>query len=146
VKRIWRGLQALSYVFGTQFTIALVLVFGLLIWAVTEHHGITAGVLATICVLLAIRAHDLGDMTPDERDAAYWRNTAAGDDPSHTIVEARNRPASMYGLVNEPSEHTASYDPLAWEEDEIRRRAAEQRFQSERNAAALGKPHAPSEL
>lgn len=73
-RRIWRGVRALQRVLGLQFTASLLLIFGLLLWAVLRFHGGLAFVLGLILVLLAIRAHDLGDeQEPEPTEfSTFW--------------------------------------------------------------------------
>ncbi|NUS39409.1 MAG: hypothetical protein HOQ02_10355 [Lysobacter sp.] len=73
-RRLWRGVLALRMVFGNHFTLGLLLTFGLLLWAIQRHHGGITFAMCLVCVLLAIRAHDLGDLEEEPSEFnTYWR-------------------------------------------------------------------------
>lgn len=116
MKRVLRGLKAMHQVFGLQFTAAIVGVAALLLWAIYHQHGGLAFVAALICLLLAIRAHDLGEEVEEP----------------------------------EPTEYERFWGGTQWTEEQkarFRQQHAERvRFEQERDAVALGKPHAPAEL
>lgn len=62
LRRQGRGWQALRAAFGPTFTGAIAFVMGLLLVSLWVHSGIPAFVLGGLLLLLAVRAHDLGDL------------------------------------------------------------------------------------
>lgn len=76
LRRLHRGLICMREAFGWQFTAVIVAVLLLLVVAVLTIHGAFAGILALLLVLLAIRAHDLGeDALPPQADEPSEFNT-----------------------------------------------------------------------
>jgi hypothetical protein len=72
--RIWNGLKALAHVFGPQFVVATLGVAALLVWALWHQYDALVAVAGLICVLLAIRAHDIGELELEEPSEyqAFW--------------------------------------------------------------------------
>lgn len=120
--KLHRGLIAMREAFGWQFTAAILAVAALLLVSVGARAGIPALVLGALLVLLAIRAHDLGDDDEERTEfTEHW-------DPSPAGQRAREDAF------------------LAEQLEDLQAREAQARFLSARDAAALGKPHKPSEL
>lgn len=59
--RLWRGLVVIREVFGLAAVGALLLIVGLTGWAVVHTRGDYTLIFLLVCLVLAIRAHDLGD-------------------------------------------------------------------------------------
>ena len=119
LQRQRRGWAALRLVFGWQGVAAIAFVAGLLLAAVFLIHGGFAFALGLFCLLLAVRAHDLGDVDPvgPTEFSTFW-------DPSSTAQ--RQREDAFL------AEHAAA--------------RAQVQFLSQRDQAALGPAHPPCEL
>jgi hypothetical protein len=115
MKRVFRGLRLMQEVFGLQFTAVIVGVLALLLWAVYHQHGPLAFVASLICVLLAIRAHDVGDLPkeePSELDT-YWgsqqwtpaeQEQLRAQKAQHDFNQIKNRDAVALGKPHDPVE------------------------------------------
>lgn len=128
LQRLYRGLVAMREVFGWQFTGVILLVMGLLLWAVFHVHGGIAAVLGLVLVLLAIRAHDLGELPDEEEPTEYsefWQERDAR--------EAKQR-------------RTRSLEQFQADSDRLFAEKAQVEFLRQRIETALGKSHEPSEL
>lgn len=76
LRRLHRGLVAMREAFGWQFAAAILLTAALLLWALLNAKGGVAFVMGLVCVLLAIRAHDLGEDPPQAEEptefSTFW--------------------------------------------------------------------------
>lgn len=123
LRRQRRGWAALRTIFGWQGVAAIAFVFGLLLGAVFFLHGSFLFTIAGIALLLAVRAHDLGDLEEGEPTeyGTFW-------DPSPAAQREREEAF------------------LAEQLEDLQARAAQAEFISRRATADLGKPHDPVEL
>jgi hypothetical protein len=113
-----RGWAALRMVFGRQFTAVIAFVMGLLLAALWARAGIPSVALGGFLLLLAIRAHDMGE-----------------DEDDRTELDAEWSP-----LTDQQRREVAF---LAQEEAA---RGAQVAFIKQRDQAALGRTHDPAEL
>lgn len=122
LQRQRRGWIALRLVFGWQGVAAIAFVIGLLLSATLLIHGAIAFALVLFLLLLAIRAHDLGEDDGDRTEfTELWDAWPAAQ---------RKREEKFLDAEIQAAEA----------------RAAQAKFLRDRGAAALGKPHTPSEL
>ena len=117
LRRLHRGLVCLREAFGWQFTAVILAVAVLLVVAVLTIHGAFAGVGALVLVLLAIRAHDLGE-------------DALPPIPRETLDDAMQ---AHQDRTIDPEERRAAA-------------AAQVEFLKRRHQVALGWSHEPKEL
>lgn len=102
LRRQWRGWLALRAAFGPTFTAAIAFVMGLLLAALFARCGIAAFVLGGVMLLLAVRAHDLGDLpeasdpSPEaqqEREAAFLAEQEAAREAQVRFLADRHSAA-----------------------------------------------------
>lgn len=121
-----RGICAIAEVIGWPLTCALLVMTITLLDLALVFRGPWIFIAGAICVLLAIRAHAMGEGEPEDEDEATEYTTFW--DPAKDAQRER--------------EDAFLADQL----EEARARAAAAAFLANRGTAALGKPHDPVEL
>lgn len=116
LRRVARGLSIMARVLGWQFVAAILVTIGLLLWALLHFHGLLAGVLGLVALLIAVRAHDLGEDLP-------------AADPQ---APAHDEEAAPTSFEQEQRERAAARAQVA--------------FLRQRHGVALGPAHDPREL
>lgn len=74
--KLVRGFAAMRHHLGEQFIAACLGVAALALWAVIEHLGLLVGIAVAMALLIAVRAHDLGNVIPEPTELD-------GDVPPH---------------------------------------------------------------
>lgn len=120
ISRQARGICAIASVIGWPLTCALLVLCCTLVALAFAFRGPWIAIAGGICVLLAIRAHDMGE-----------------DDEERTELDCDFSPAAQ-------REREEAF--LAEQQEELAARDSQAKFLSNRSAAALGRDHDGREL